>query len=246
MNQSLFYFSAILIITTSSASLAESPSGVRVGNIRVRGDGCPQNSASATISPDGTSFSILFDSYQVESNESFQIDRKACEAEIDLQLERGWSYAIVAADYRGFVNVDAGSIATHQALYSFDGSRPINERPGFENGNGRHSFRSQEFRGPFSNNYFVRNEIPPGLAPWSPCNERDHQTLFLTNYLTARTMSRAMPSSALITLDSIDGQIQSQEYKFIWRKCRPGPIRPPDRPPRRDPVRPSPRPPRFR
>lgn len=196
----------------------EAPSQIIVSQVRAQGSGCPAGTVSGNISPDGSAFSLLMDNYQALSNGNNQLDRKMCEVLVDFSLEPGWSYALVSADYRGFVNVANGSVATHQAIYSFDGSRPINEKPGFENGRG-HLFKGQEFRGPITDNYFIHTDLNPGQAPWSKCVHSQLTTLHITTYLTARSISNLAQTEANITLDSIDGSIQTQKYQLIWRKC---------------------------
>ena len=152
----------------SNNQTTEAPSKIIVSQVRAQGSGCPAGTVSGNISPDGSAFSLLMDNYQALSNGNNQLDRKMCEVMVDFSLDPGWSYALVSADYRGFVNVANGSVATHQAIYSFDGSRPINERPGFQNGRG-HLFKGQEFRGPISDNYFIHTDLNPAQAPWSKC-----------------------------------------------------------------------------
>lgn len=229
----------------SQQAFSESPGRVTITQVQARGSGCPAGSVSGNISPDGSAFTLLMDNYQAISNGNLQIDRKMCDVRVDLAVEPGWSYAIISADYRGFVSVSPGSVATHQAIYSFDGSKPINERPGFENGKG-HAFRAQEFRGPIMQNYTIHTDLPVGLAPWSPCVQSPQATLYITTYLMARTLTNLAQSEANITLDSLDGAIQSQSYQLVWRRCvgNPQPGQPNLPPPRPRPD-PGPRPPRF-
>lgn len=225
----------ILFYATSSA-LAQTPPGVRIENIQIIGSGCPAGSYSATISPDGQTFSLLLDQFTAESTMQNPISRLMCELKVNLQVPRGWTFAVVSADYRGFAYVEPGTMAVHQALYSFDGSKPRNERPGYQNG-GTYSFRMHEFRGPHNDNYYIHHDLDPRVAPWAPCRNENTQTLFLTTYLMARNLNLSSLINAQITLDSIDGQIQSQKYQLAWRRCdstaNPQPPTPrPGRPPR--------------
>lgn len=232
------------VLTISEISKADSPNQISISQVRAQGRGCSSGTFAANISPDGAAFSLLLDNYQAESNGNMTLERKDCQIQIDIKIDPGWSFAVVSADYRGFAHVEAGSVVTHQAIYSFDGSRPLNEKPGFENGKG-YAFRSQEIRGPFLDNYFIRNEIQTQLAPWSPCNIAGQQTLFISTYLMARTLTHLTQSTATINLDSVDGALQAQNYKLQWRRCDPSRVDP-IQPPRPNP-RPTPpvRPPRF-
>lgn len=199
---------------------AQVPSGVRVQSVQALGSGCPIGSYSATVSPDGQSFSVLLDNYVASSTMQNPISRLMCELRVNFRVPRGWSFAVVSADYRGYAYAEAGTVAVHQALYSFDGSKPKNERPGYENGS-TYNFRQQEFRGPYNDNYYIRHDIDPRLAHWSPCRNDDTQTLFVTTFLMSRNLNLSSLVQAQITLDSIDGRMQAQNYKFAWRTCTP-------------------------
>jgi len=236
----------LMLLVSSVFAHAETPT-VQVRSVQAVGSGCPQGSYSATISPEGDSFSLLLDQYVAESTRQQTMDRKNCQLRVDFNVPTGWQFSVVSADYRGFANVEGGSVVTHQAIYSFDGSRPPNERPGPFNGRG-HALNIESFRGPFQDNYYIHNDIDPRKAIWSPCGEAGTQTLFISTFLTARSMNQNSPSSAMITLDSIDGLVQSQKFQFAWKACgsrlRPGP--PGGGPPRGDHRGPPGRPPRFR
>jgi hypothetical protein len=236
-----------LVSLISFKAWSAAPPGLQVQSIQAVGSGCPVGSYSATISPDGSTFSLLLDNFVAETSMRNPIARLMCELKVSFRVPRGWSMAVMSADYRGFVYAEANTVATHQALYSFDGSKPRNERPGYENGNG-YSFRAQEFRGPMQDNYYVRYQIDPRVAPWANCSNNDVQTLYITTFLTSRNLYANSNVSAQITLDSIDGALQSQNYQMSWRTCTPSGNNP--RPPGPvDPGAPRPpnpgRPPRF-
>ncbi|MGZ3770020.1 MAG: DUF4360 domain-containing protein [Bdellovibrio sp.] len=218
--RSYAYIICLLFFAVTSQSHSQTPPGVRVQGIEAIGSGCPQGSYSATISPDGQSFSILLDNFTAASTMQNPISRLSCELKINFLVPRGWTFSVFSADYRGYAYADPGTVAVHQALYSFDGSQPKNENPGFRNGK-TYSFRTQEFHGPYNDNYFIRYDLDQNLAPWAPCNDEDIQTLYVTTFLMSRNMNVNSQRTAQITLDSIDGQVQSQSYRLGWRSCTP-------------------------
>lgn len=250
MPRGLPYLIALMMFAASGAALAQTPSGIRIQSIDVVGTGCPAGSYNATISPDAQTFSLLLDSFVAESSMQRPIVRLNCELRVNFQVPAGWTFAVTSADYRGFAYAEVGTLVTHQALFSFDGSRPKNERPGYEDGS-TYNFRAQEFRGPYNDTYYIRHEVDPRQAPWAACNSHKTQSLYITTYLMARNLNLSSLLTAQISLDSIDGQVQSQKYRLAWKTCRPGNgnggvVNPPDRNP--GPGRPNPnprRPPRF-
>lgn len=70
--------------------------GITLGEPGYGGTGCPSGSVSATLSPDATSLSLLFDKYQVAvggtTGESF--DRKSCNIAIPVRVPQGFSVSI--------------------------------------------------------------------------------------------------------------------------------------------------------
>lgn len=226
----IFYCSCFSLVNHANA---QSPAGIKIQNMQVFGSGCPAGSYSANISPDGQTFSLLLDNFVSESTLQHPVSRLLCELKVNFFVPRGWTFTIVSADYRGFAYAEPGSYVAHQALYSFDGSKPRNEKPGYQNGRS-YAFRSQEFHGPYNDVYYIHHDLDHRLAPWAPCNNSESQTLFLTTFLMARNLNLSSDIRSQIALDSIDGQVQSQRYKLIWKTCapesRPGNSERPERP----------------
>lgn len=218
MKRRMWLAGMITMVTLNAA--AEGPGGVSVRGIRAYGQGCPIGSAAATVSPDGRSFSLLLDNYAatVEPGGRPTI-RRDCDIEVDLDIPAGWSFAVVAADYRGFVDIAAGSLAQHRVLYTFDKRQRL-PGEGYD-----FSFQGTEFRGPRTEEYNIHHEIGIGQAPRSSCSFGDVKTLFLNTLLTARAM-RGRGETTSISLDSVDGQLAAQRYRLAWFRCdqfdRPG------------------------
>lgn len=217
---SLFFASSYFLCPQISAAQT-TPTGISIQNIEVIGSGCPAGTHNATISPDGQTFSLLLDRFVAEASLQSPLARLGCQVKVNFQVPPGWTFTVLAADYRGFAYAEEGSVLVHQSLYSFNGSRHRHERAGFHNG-GAYNFRPQEFRGPFNDLYYIHHEVDPREAPWAACNSHRMQSFYLTTFLTARNLDPASGLTAQISLDSIDGQLQSQKYQLAWKACRPG------------------------
>lgn len=235
---------AFFAVLTAEVTLAQAPAGTRIEFVTTRGRGCQNGEVAVSIAPDGRSFSVLMDNYKAEATASMTLEKRSCILEIGISAPRGWSYSLLSADYRGYVQAEAGTQVSHQVLYSFDGSRPRNENPGFENSQGRYSFKQQVFNGPRVEEYFIRNEIDPRVSLWSPCSPGTAQPLVIETFLIARAYSRG--ALAEISLDTVDGAIE-QQFTWNWRQCSIGGGRTPPSDPRIPPGGGSGgRPPRFR
>lgn len=72
-------------------------------------NGCPDGSYSVITSPDGTTLSILFDQFTVESrgNSTSGMQRKICHISSPLNLPTNYSIGVYKVDYRGFAQLVA-------------------------------------------------------------------------------------------------------------------------------------------
>jgi hypothetical protein len=76
---------------------------------QVENNGCPEGSYSIVVSPDGTTLSILFDQFTIESSE-LSISgkpRKVCRISSPLNLPANHSIGVYKVDYRGFAKLGA-------------------------------------------------------------------------------------------------------------------------------------------
>jgi type 1 fimbria pilin len=87
-----------LALATSQVSMA-APSNniVHFKAPATAGNGCPSNSTSHAITPDGTTLSILFDKYIAEPG------NKSCNIAIPVHVPNGFQVSTLKADFRGFV-----------------------------------------------------------------------------------------------------------------------------------------------
>ena len=90
---------------------------ISLGTPGYGGNGCPDQSVSATLSPDSKALSLLFDAYQVNAGGSsgHSFDRKSCNVAIPVHVPQGLSVSVLAIDYRGFNHLPA----TGQGLPDF-------------------------------------------------------------------------------------------------------------------------------
>lgn len=188
---------AVLALSVSHATAADT---ISLGAPSYGGNGCPAGSAAATVSPDGSSLSILFDSYSVEAGgRNPSIARKSCNLSIPVHVPNGFSISLISADYRGFVDVPRAGSAQLDAEYFFAGR----SGPAF-----RHAFR-----GGYSNTYTRTHNLAATANIWSECGKDVN--------LRANTgmMVRAPRGEGLATVDSADFNA-GIVYHIRYRACR--------------------------
>jgi hypothetical protein len=69
-----------------------------VGN----GSGCPDGSATATVSPDGQEISISFSKFIADATKTIE-SRKNCNLAIPVKVPAGFQVSLYTADFRGYV-----------------------------------------------------------------------------------------------------------------------------------------------
>src|SRR4051812_18628969 len=99
----------LLLFAALSATSAMADD-ISLGMPAYGGNGCPQGTASAVLSPDRKSLSILFDQFQAEAGRTTgqTVDRKSCNLAIPVHIPQGVSIALFKIDYRGFNSLPAG------------------------------------------------------------------------------------------------------------------------------------------
>lgn len=190
--------STISLLTLSLTALADD---ISLGYPAYGGNGCPNGSASATLSPDGKALSVIFDQFLAEAGPASgrTMDRKSCNIAIPVHVPNGFSISILAVDYRGFVSLPQGATARMQAEYFFAGMTG----PRF----------LQDFRGRMDQDYTFQNTLGVQAMVWSPCgadvNLRVNASMMVKN---------TTYQDAMATVDSADFSA-GIVYKVQMRRC---------------------------
>lgn len=191
---------AALLISGSFASLSYADD-IRLGKPGYGGTGCPDGTASVTLSPDAKSLSILFDEYYVEAGGSTgkSLDRKACNIAIPVHVPQGLSVSILAIDYRGYNSLPSGARTTFAVEYFFAGA----QGPKF----------TKTFNGPLDKDYLIKNKLQAQALVWSRCGA----DVNLRTNSSIRVQTR-QNKEALATVDSEDVSA-AIVYALQWKKC---------------------------
>jgi Domain of unknown function (DUF4360) len=179
-----------LITAASSPVLAQTK--VEILGASYGGSGCPDRSASVSVSPDGQELTILFDKFMALGNQPME-SRKSCNLSIPIRVPQGYQISLYDADYRGYVA--PGTMANLRAEYFFAGNRG----PVF----------SRVFNG--ETNYNVRDSLATVANVWSACG--DSANMRVNASLAAR-------GAGMATVDSFDLAHRGLVYHIKYRACR--------------------------
>lgn len=191
------------MIAESSLPSAPNPREVYIKSISYAGTGCPAGTVANMLADDAKAFTLLFDSYVAEGGPGIPLSagRKNCQIAVDMRFPSGWSFTIVDVDYRGYANIDRGALGTQKTTYYFAGQTKT-------------AALESNFRGPMAKDYQIRDTLGLAAAVYSPCGV--NRALNLNTQVRVQTSGS---QQALMTLDSIDGQL-THKYGLQWQRCR--------------------------
>lgn len=187
-----------LMILAAQASQADS---LYLGEPTYGGTGCPGGTAAVSLSPDQKSISILFDSYVAEAGGGRSFDRKNCNVAIPVHIPQGYSVAVFAVDYRGFVGLPLGGSAQLAVNY-------------FLAGHGAGVRTQKNFYGRITSDYVKTDNLVAESLVWSKCGE---DTILRTN-TTLQVRSNSRGEQAQATVDSADIS-SGLVYHLQWKSC---------------------------
>jgi hypothetical protein len=191
---------AALLIGSSVAGTAFADD-IALGEPGYGGTGCPDGSASVTLSPDAKSLSILFDEYYVEAGGATNksLDRKSCNIAIPVHVPQGLSVSILNIDYRGYNSLPQGARSTFAVEYFFAGKRG----PRF----------NKTFNGALDQDYLIQNKLQASALVWSACGA--DVNLRTNSSIRVQTKQN---KEALATVDSQDVSA-AIVYQLQWKQC---------------------------
>ena len=188
-----------LIALASTQAMADD---IQLGQPAYGGSGCPAGSASAVLSPDQKSLSILFDQYITEAGgmSGRRLDRKSCNLAIPVRVPQGYSISVFQVDYRGYAAIPAGGRGQFNVEYFFAGSQGPRQ--------------TKTFNGPTNRQYDLSDRLTAEALVWTPCGADTN--LRINTGLMVQT--NAAYADALATVDSAD-VTAGLVYHIQWRRC---------------------------
>ena len=189
------------ILVSGAFATAAYADDIRLDTPAYGGTGCPEGTASVSLSDDQKSLSILFDQFVAEAGGSTNksMDRKVCNVAIPVHVPQGLSVSILAIDYRGFNDIPSGAKSTFGVEYFFAGVRG----PTF----------TKNFNGPVSDQYTITNKLTAQALVWSACGA---DVILRTN--PSIRVQTTQNKEAMATVDSEDVNA-AIVYKLQWKSC---------------------------
>jgi hypothetical protein len=162
------------------------PDSFAIERIDYSGEGCPPASVSRMYA-------------QAAPNVDAAFAKRKCQLHLQLAVQKGWSYALTAVDFRGFAALDASVDASEESSYHMSGESPDTTA----------AFR---WHGAFEDEFAVE-DIGANAPPyWSRCG--GGKNLMITTTIAVDAGAHRA-GSGLLELDDVDGQL----FHVGWRPC---------------------------
>ena len=176
---------------------------VAAGGPASAADGCPVGTYSTVTSPEGTTLSILFDSFMVSGGSGGDAVRsQVCDLQVPLRLPEGYSLGVYRVDYRGFAHLSGKETADLRVDY---GLGPRDKGRRFQ----------RKIKGRQDGDFIFTENIGAGLMRRVGCGETA-----MLNVSLQLTLNADNPSEAIATLDSADGAPKGGIiYHLDTKKC---------------------------
>lgn len=191
-----------LTLLSMAGTLSANFNDINLGVPSYGGNGCPQGTAAAALSPDKKSLSILFDEFVAEAggDTNKRQDRKKCDIAIPVHVPSGYSVSIFKLDYRGFNALPRGSKSVFSVEYFFAGT----QGPRY----------TETFRGALEDDFTIENKLRGVAKSHSRCGE----DVILRTKASVRVNTNRRREEASIAIDSVDVK-SGLVYRLAWRQC---------------------------
>lgn len=202
---------ALSLITLFFAGFAQAgfpPGAVTLESVTFAGSGCPAGSVNAVLAPDGSAITLLYDAFEAKVLGATSSAVKKCDVVIKLRKPQLYSFALEAADFRGFVGLEHGARATQQVK--------------IETGSGKLgklnlNLASQQWRGPISEDYILTAVKPVEGMKYLSCLQPNKKAeLKVKSTITLENFGSG--AEGQIAVDSVDGRLV-QRYNLKWMNC---------------------------
>lgn len=199
---------ALSLVATPAIAASNEANDVPPGKVRldlrtVNGSGCKKDTAAVAVNHDNTAFTVTYSDFVAEAGpDSNATDsRKNCQLAINVRVPQGFTYAIIAADFRGYMDLKNNATGLHRTSYYQQGSS-YTERA------------DNDWRGPTKRSFTVTNRTEVEKLIWSRCGE---DSIFNVN-TELRVDAKRSHGTSFMAMDSTDSSAKTL-FQFRWKRC---------------------------
>ncbi len=173
------------------------------------GAGCPQGSVNVTMDPDASSFTVLYDRFDLRAGADVPMNSLGCNIKLKFKKNKFYSFAVNSADFRGFAYLDP------QVRGRID-SKVKTGNTNFVQG-ATSSFALENLVGPMNQNFTLSTQRVLAGTDALACLPMKDSMIVLINTKIQITGAGGAHAGQL-TVDSADGRM-AQKYSLKWINC---------------------------
>lgn len=205
-----------MISTIAAAALAMSavvlppaglppPGEVTAELVTVNGSGCRRGAVAVTVSPDNTTFHLIYSDYLAAVGVGARPTdfRKNCRLSLKITVPQGFTFGIDRVDHRGFAHVEPGATGTLRANHHFQGTSAT-------------PYLTHTWQGPVNDDWLVTETVDVGTPVVRPCGEA--KDLNINTELRVSAGTSDPKTTSYLAMDSTDAYTASV-YQFVWTRC---------------------------
>jgi hypothetical protein len=117
---------AALLLTSAAAApgTTSPPAPLSVSVVSINGSGCPQGTASVSVSSDTPALEIRYSAFNAAAGPGTSPtgSRKNCQIILGIRPPAGFTYAVSGVSDRGYADLERGATALVQSTYDVQGS----------------------------------------------------------------------------------------------------------------------------
>jgi hypothetical protein len=199
----------VAVLFTLSSAPAEAtvtPSErVTIDVVTVNGSGCERGTAEVVVSPDNTSFWVMYSDYLAQAGKGAGATdfRKNCQLNLQVNVPQGFTYGIAEATYGGFAHLERGATGHQWVNYYFQGQSANN-------------LKKHTFTGPADDNWRVTHRTEFSEIVYAPCGEQ--RNLNVNSSLRVDKGSSDVNANSFMTMDYARGEVRTL-FQFSWKRC---------------------------
>lgn len=178
---------------------------VTIDVVTVNGSGCRQGTAEVIVSPDNTSFWVIYSDYLAQAGKGAGATefRKNCQLTLQVNVPQGFSYGIAEATYGGYGYVRPGAVGHQSVNYYFQGQSAT-------------TTWKHTFNGPFDDNWSITHRTEFSEIVWAPCGEK--KNLNVNSALRVDKGTSDANTNSFMTMDYQRGEVRTLHH-FSWKRC---------------------------
>jgi hypothetical protein len=191
------------VVKITAAATAPDPGTVFIRSVTsIGGSGCPQGTASASLSADQQSLNVSFSKFSASMGPGIPLTkaRVACSIALDINVPQGFTFAISKVTNRGFVNIPSGVSAKVTSEFHMQG-------------NPEEVAKSTTFTGAAKKEFLVTNSFNIQSINFSKCGIQ-RNAIVDTNL----QLSGSRTKESTISIDGLNKAF-TQLYRMTWRRC---------------------------